>query len=181
MCEPRTVSHPTRLIFNQPSFTLELWLRPKALIASSIPSVIVSSAYLPDQLRITSVGYMMLIDPCGALSVWLGTGDTVDAFNTGARLTASLTKSCSTYLFDVANAKFPWLVLSTSVVANQWQHIAVSHSHKVGHSVLFRNGEPVSFVHNTARPYVPNVFSDMTVGASIEAELLAQRINGESW
>ena len=47
---------PYRLAFNEPSFTVELWLSPASLTGSAVPSVVVSNAYVPDVLSSVSAG-----------------------------------------------------------------------------------------------------------------------------
>jgi hypothetical protein len=164
------------VVYNSPVFTLELWIRLSPAFAA--PSVVVSSAYLPDRVSDVSNGYLVLIDPCGNLTAWVGVGRSTRDFEAGARLTQSLLKTCSDYVADVTSPLFPWLVVRAGISASQWHYVAVAFSSTVRILTLTVDGVTVQHVA-TSLQLTPNEFAPLTLGGSLESELQVQAIPGD--
>ena len=166
--------------FNLPLFTVEFWLKPDALITNDDGAVVLCSSALPDDLTTPSNGYLVVVDPCGTLSVLLGTGRSTAGASALTPLTACLTKTCTSFQDDIASPDFPWMIVRGPVDQSRWQHVAIEYSDTLSRLSLFINAELVSSRVYADRKYNPNYSGSLTLGASAEPELRLLGVRGGS-
>lgn len=140
--------------------------------------MLLTSAHLPDILYNPSNGYLLLLDACGRLSVWLGKGWSTEQFIIGSRLLDPLLKSCVQYNMDVANPKFPWWVISTSTInVNAWSHVTFMYSNITGVFSLLVNGA-VEASYWSIPLMAENIQSPLYFGGSLEGEVAVLNLSG---
>ncbi len=171
-------SAPARVAFNLPIFTIEFWLKPSVLSPDTDGSVVLCSSALPDDLTTPSNGYLVVLDPCGTLSVLLGTGRSTAGATALTPLTGSLTKPCSSYLAEIASSDFPWMVARAALRLSTWQHVCIQYSQLLSRLSVFVDAEVVSSQQYPAWKYQPNFVSRLTVGGSAEPEVRLQGLKG---